>query len=633
MKKRAFSKITRKEIKLPVRVALLFLLSFLITGFAIYLQPTPLADNIAWFFEQPLLILMNYLPVLLFTALFWFLFNNLFASAALVNIILSILSYINRLKIFIRDDPFVPRDIGLIREATDAMGKTAVKPEPVPIILIIATSAALIFLAVKFKTGVERRIYRRLVYFALTVALTALLIFFFFTSDAIYSSFRMPTIDEEYNASAVCGRYGFPYYFIRNLNVDPLERPAGYSDAEAEKILSSAKPQNSTEAKEISVHFVMAEAFSDIFEDKTLFDFAEGGDPMTNFHALEKEENTISGDIVAQGFGGGTANTEFDVQTGISAEFIGRNTSNAFSVIRKSGFANLSDLFSGELYNKSFLHPGDGWFYNRKNVYDYFGFDTLVFNNEFTDADKKGGDKWVSDEAFERKYFDLLQNDAEQGKRSFFYGVTTQNHMAYGTYKYPDLTLEPLTIKKEVSQHTWDVMSAYRMGIADSDKMLGEIVDRLRKSEEPVILVFFGDHKPYLGWGADSYLAYDELGYDYIHGSRPEDILKTHTVPYLIWENDAARKVADISKIKPSLDLPKDNLISAFYLGSLIYEITGRSGESRYFDFVCEARRTSPVIKNGVYADTDGKLDSEPTAEQAEAERRLRIAAYYTATR
>ena len=64
-------------------------------------------------------------------------------------------------------------------------------------------------------------------------------------------------------------------------------------------------------------------------------------------------------------------------------------------------------------------------------------------------------------------------------------------------------------------------------------------VDSFREDDAPVVLVFFGDHKPTLGTG-NCY--YAELGVD-VSENDAQGCENLYSVPYLIWANDAARRV------------------------------------------------------------------------------------------
>jgi len=125
--------------------------------------------------------------------------------------------------------------------------------------------------------------------------------------------------------------------------------------------------------------------------------------------------------------------------------------------------------------------------------------------------------------------------------------------------------------------------------------MLGRLRDYFSASSEPVVLVFWGDHLPYLG---DNQLAYKELGMDLT----PEEngsasFLRSYETPYVIWANDAAAQALDWEKSVTASALLKDGTISACYLGATVLELTGRAAESPWFQYLTDLRRELPVIQ------------------------------------
>ena len=93
-----------------------------ITLLALWCQPNALRVVLAHFKAQPLLIVLNALPVGMLVLLFACLFRNVFFGAALVNFAVCALSIANRIKIEVRDEPVFPRDLALLKEVGSAMG-------------------------------------------------------------------------------------------------------------------------------------------------------------------------------------------------------------------------------------------------------------------------------------------------------------------------------------------------------------------------------------------------------------------------------------------------------------------------------------------------------------------------------
>ena len=93
-----------------------------VTLFALWAHPVSVLAMLGKMLHQPLILLLNWLPVALLTGAFAFAFRNAFWGAAASGLIVGVMSLINRVKLTVRGEPFVPRDISLIKEAADAAG-------------------------------------------------------------------------------------------------------------------------------------------------------------------------------------------------------------------------------------------------------------------------------------------------------------------------------------------------------------------------------------------------------------------------------------------------------------------------------------------------------------------------------
>ena len=76
-------------------------------------------------------------------------------------------------------------------------------------------------------------------------------------------------------------------------------------------------------------------------------------------------------------FGGMTANVEFEALTGFSNAFLPYGSIPYQQYVR-GPVPSLATFFRSQGYETTAIHPFEGWFWNRKHVYDAFGFDRFL---------------------------------------------------------------------------------------------------------------------------------------------------------------------------------------------------------------------------------------------------------------
>ena len=607
------------KVRLPLWATLLsaVLLAGAITLLALWCQPNALRSVLAVFRGQPLLIVLNCLPVGLLLLAFTCLFRNVFFSGALVNLAVGLLSVANRIKIEVRDEPVFPRDFALLKEVGSAVGNYDIHYPVSAIALVVGFSLVLVLAGLlvgcrPFPIARLRGWLGSLLGAAASFAVLAGLILTVYASNDLYNSFR---VSNSSYVPSVFNELGFPYCFCHQFTTYLVDRPEGFDRAEA---ASWDQGGQTGLGEDVNVIMVMNEAFSDITEDDA-FAFTAEDDPLQNLHALEQDPHAVSGHIVVSGFAGGTANTEFDVVTGMQASAISADNPSSFRVVNRD-LDSLFRLFGDDGYHTSFFHPGDDWFYNRENVYRWFGAEETVFIDQMESPAYKG--RWVTDDYMAGLIEQEFEDAVADGEPLFHYTTTIQNHMSYTAdkygegYDYPEV---PLNVA--VSDEVASMLEVYVEGIRDADAMLGRLVDYFSQRPEPVVLVFLGDHLPYLG---DNQRAYAELGMEIaLPEAEQADPLCAYETPYVVWANDAAAQALDWETAAAALDLPESGTISASFLGAMVVELTGRTGESPWFDFLNQLRRVVPAVRHQTYLLADGTYRTEAeltaTAEGQEA--------------
>ena len=585
----------RFEMKWYLVLLLLLLTSMLVMLTSVYIQPGSFMHTMKGFVRQPLLILLNFAPGFFIITFLYFILGNTFYSASISALIINLFSYANLLKIEGRDDPLVPADIALIKEALTAASDYKLDLHLFILFLILLCSAILFVMGIFIKNPKQNWKIR----LCGSVAVIAVVVFmtkFVYRSTDLYNSFDVP---QRYNITSVFNNLGFNYCFLYNFNLYPVEKPDGFSRAEVEKWINAGAaqaPEDSDRLVKPHVLMVMCEAFTDL-SDEDVFDYTPEDDPLKNYKKISNSDGVISGHIVVSNFAAGTANTEFDVLTGMQTNMLSDKTTSSFRTVHKNILA-LPRIYKKAGYESSFMHPGHSWFYNRNSVYKYFGIDDQVFNDAFDSSDFKG--PWISDEAFlDELISGFEEKTAENSNPIFSYSVTIQNHQAYTYGKYG---FEPpeAPLRVMVSDSSKETIAVYMEGVKDSSNMLLSLTEYLDKLSEPVLLVFFGDHRPNLG------NTYKELGIDVNVNSSIESTIRTYETPYIIWQNKAYEKKFPLSQISKELELPKDGLMSSNYLGALVYEITGMTGSDPFFDYLNKMRRELPVICGNNFRLADG---------------------------
>lgn len=542
-----------------------------------------------------LLLLLNGLPGLLVMLLLFFATNNLIISGAVVYFIIILLSLLNRSKIIMREDPFRPWDLLLGNEFMAVFrGYTW---DIYGVFVIFAAG----FAVVTSITAVIIRAKKMHMYLRIGGALAAL-IAIFWANGTIYSNHTIyRSIQIHGNIWHQVNQYasrGFLYSFIFDFNTNQIDRPENYDIGLIREM--QIRYENYTQSDmTVRPHIVMilSEAFTDL-PNSPFIDFdGFGGNPIAFFNELHQQ--SVYGHIIVPGFGGGTADAEFDILLGINTRnFRGVPFSNLL-VTRPMGSiaASLRDL---GYYNVA-IHPGFGWFYNRNNVLPDIGFHRFVDMSEFDYTRSKGS--YISDEAaFERIIDELdLHISSDSDDPMFLFLITIQNHGPY-VDKYPADT----NFNNHVPMSDIDInaVSNYFYGLSDADNELQNLVNFMQNSDEPFVLVYFGDHFPLLSIDAlDALLPYDENLPDGLNEFR------RFRIPFLIWQNDAAR---DFDVLTPNQ--PNGKTISSFYLGAYLMELLGYDRQP-YFNFLNRLRRQFPIIVENRFFDADYNVHLKADAE------------------
>ena len=590
------------KIRLPLvlTLAAAVLLAGVITLLALWCQPNALRSVLVIFKAQPLLIVLNALPVGLILLALTCLLRNVFFAASLTNLFVCGLSIANRMKIEVRDEPVFPRDFALLKEVGQIVGDYDLRFPVGAIAIVVAGTLILALLGAfigckPFPIAKLRGLPGSLLGTAASVAVLAGLIVTVYASNDLYNSFR---VSNAYYVPSVFNELGFPYCFCHQFTTYPVDKPDGYSRSEVEQWENEAVAPVG-QGKDVNVIMVMNEAFSDI-SDYSIFHWEE--DPLPSLHALQTDPHAITGRMAAPSFAGGTANTEFDVMTGMQTNALSKTTTSSMRVVNRNQ-DSLFRVFGADDYRTSYIHCGDDWFYNRENVLRWFGAEQTMFIDQMAAPEMKG--RWVTDDYMAGLIEAEFEAAMAEGRQLFNYTTTIQNHMSYTADKYgADYVYPSIDVSVPLSDAVTSMLEVYIEGARDADAMLGRLVEYFSHRNEPVVLVFFGANLPYLG---DNQLAYTEMG---MTQEENWSGLTSYETPFVIWANDSAAEELDWEAAVKQLALPEH--LSAAFLGASVLELTNRTEETPWFRFLCQLRREVPVVQKNFCLLGDGTATETP---------------------
>lgn len=614
------TRLPKYRLSLPLSLLAAVLLAGCITLLALWCQPNAFRGVVSNFLHKPVLILLNALPVGLLLLGLAFLFRSVFFGAALTNLIVCGLSIANRVKIEVRDEPVFPRDLALLKEVSSAVESYDIRYPVTAIAVVVLVTAALAALGVlvghrPFPWEKLRGWRGSLLGTAGSFAALALAVVTILGSTELYDSIGA---SNPYRLSTVFNENGFPYNFCHQFTTFLVDRPQGFNRSEA-----AAWDRRETaggRGRQVHLIMVMNEGFSDITDASA---FTWDADPLPSLHALQEDPRALSGRVVVPGFAGGTANTEFDVLTGMQTNALSAATTSALRVVNRN-LDSVFRVFGDEGYHTSFFHPGDDWFYNRENVYRWLGAEETVFADEMEGLRYKG--RWVTDDYLAAFIEEKFEKAVSSGKMLCNYTTTIQNHMSYTADKYGEGYDFPPITASGLSEEAETMLAVYTEGVRDADAMLGRLVEYFSGTEEPVVLAFWGDHLPYLG---DNQLGYRQLGLDVFPGPEGQENLAAYETPYVIWANGAAAEALDWERSAEALDLPENGRLSACFLGAALLELTGRGEETAWFAFLNQLRRQVPVVQKTACMAMDGTEFTDPAGELAEDLAKWRKWSYY----
>lgn len=402
-----------------------------------------------------------------------------------------------------RETPFNFTDLKDLGQVFDVFDKYMSKFQMILVVALIATAVVLvIFIWIKSpKYDTKLKYIRNIIIVAIMWALMFISIQIGQALDRV--SVKFPNMTIAYQD------YGFTYCFAYGMVSVGVDEPEEYTDEGIQKIaerIENTKTVDENNVQTPNIIFLQLESFIDL---NNVIDLKLNTDATPNFTSLKKEYT--SGYLSVNNVGYGTANTEFEIMTGMNLEDFGPGEFPYKTVLKETPCESIAYVLKDYGYSSHAMHNNTGTFYSRNVVFKNLGYDTYT-SLEYMNPTEYTYLGWVKDKILTDEIIKVLDSTDEQ---DYLYAISVQGHGAYPSdevLENPHIqVVSGIEDEDRLNQYTYYANQIYEM-----DEFIGELINALNNYDEEVILVMYGDHLPSLGLTEDDLINHDLYQTEYI---------------------------------------------------------------------------------------------------------------------
>ena len=263
---------------------------------------------------------------------------------------------------------------------------------------------------------------------------------------------------------------------------------------------------------------------------------------------------------------------------------------------------SLPNYLKGLGYQTAALHCFYAKYWSRNTAYPNLGFDDFISLEDMTGLHAKVRNYyWKTGLVTDADMGEQVIKEYEALKSAsdapvFLHAVTMQNHTNYNAANYSDdervhVTSAPSGIDSE----TLGALEDFATGVRDADALIGTLTDYFSQVDEPVILVFWGDHYNPIN---SNYKIFTETGYATEDSADPN----LHGTTLLMWSNYDST----------SVDL---GTIGAYEITPVMMDFYGLD-KPVYYSYLTQQMSAYRCRSNGVTVEPDGTTSDSMTEQQ-----------------
>ena len=438
-------------------------------------------------------------------------------ARVIIGVVWMILGIVNGYMLSVRVTPFNAQDLKVIDDAVTMLDKYF---NGVQGVLIIAAIVAVItWLVYMWKNaGIFQGKMHRII--ATIVAVAGIGAIAPLTEIAINNR-----VVSDYfgNIAFAYEDYGLPYCFGASVLQTGMELKKDSSVNYSKETIAEINKDGiltdvSTTREEMpNIILIQLESFFDPAEVEF---FTTSEDPIPTFRYLMN--NYSSGYFKVPSVGAGTANTEFEVLTGMNLRYFGPGEYPYKTMLKyeKNQTESVATALKAFGYGAHALHNNGGNFYSRADVFNNIGFDSYT-SKEFMNILQMTENGWAKDDVLTQHILNSMDSTEQQ---DFVFTITVQGHGDYPEEKVienPRILVDG--IEEEGLKNSWEYLVNH---LYETDQFIADLISELERRGEPTVLILYGDHLPTMGLEAK------DLKNRYLYNTN-----------YAIWDNIGLEKV------------------------------------------------------------------------------------------
>lgn len=512
-------------------------------------------------------------------SILYFITTRYWTSNMLVSLIAIGWAIANKIKLLLRGEPIYPTEISEIvnwKTLLPMVGKKLVIVILIAIVIVIALD---VFLELKFTIKKHGSWKKRGIWALISLLLFMTPLRFNHDGGVIYhinrgfdnrQKFRNPERDIQVNGPVL--------NFLNYIDLQIMDQPTtGYSASTIKqlndkysKVANRINKNRKNDLQKQTIVFNLSESFVDPNTFPTIKFERSAPNPVKFIESMKSRSSY--GTMLSAGYGGGTANMEWETLTGLNMGLFKSTLTPYVQVVPNYDFYPTIGM---NFDYKSAVHPFIGTYYSRREDYRRFKFDKFVYTGskyKIIDQKKLGKSGYNSD--FTTYANGLHQINSRKGGQ-FINLISIQNHMPYNNWYPHNEYMGKISGDLFNTPAVREQMATYVKGTQYTDKAVKQFIGQIDKIKKPITLVFYGDHYPSII--SQSYTA--------------KYPVQMHSTRYFIYSNKYAREHG----AKTRLPRKANNFVSSSDFIAMMLEQTD-SKVTPYQALLTEVHKKLPAI-------------------------------------